>query len=75
MHSQVTGELNRARTHVTPEEAAHLVAFFDRDGDGHLTYSEFMRLLQDSKHLHMAGATAANTVVKRRSMLNTSVID
>merc|ERR1712232_1533754 len=39
-------EIDRARATVSEEEAAHLIAFFDRDGQGVLKYNEFMRLLQ-----------------------------
>merc|ERR1712232_1476347 len=39
-------EIDRARASVSEEEAAHLMAFFDRDGQGVLKYNEFMRLLQ-----------------------------
>lgn len=43
---------------------AHLLAFFDRDGDGHLAYNEFMRLLQDSKHQTVDAA--ASHVISRQ---------
>jgi len=39
-------EIDRARASVSVEEAAHIMAFFDRDGQGVLQYNEFMRLLQ-----------------------------
>jgi hypothetical protein len=41
--------IDRKAISVSVEEATHLVAFFDRDGDGLLSYSEFMRLLQHTK--------------------------
>ena len=52
---------------MSPEEAAHLLAFFDRDGDGCLEYNEFMRVLQDSKHQVMASAEirAGGQIVQR----------
>lgn len=34
---------------ITEEEAAEIVGFFDKDGDGHLTYAEFMTMLQATK--------------------------
>jgi len=52
----ITGEIDRRAASVSADEAAHLLAFFDRDGDGCLEYNEFMRLLQDSKHQVMASA-------------------
>mmetsp|Transcript_51722 Transcript_51722/g.139420 ORF Transcript_51722/g.139420 Transcript_51722/m.139420 type:complete len:238 (-) Transcript_51722:93-806(-) len=39
-------ELDRAHNFVTEEEAARMMAFFDRDGQGLLRYNEFIRLLQ-----------------------------
>merc|ERR1712083_1088040 len=39
-------EINRARVDVGEEEAARLLSYFDRDGQGVLRYNEFMRLLQ-----------------------------
>jgi len=56
----ITGEIDRAGADVTPEEAARLLAYFDRDGDGSLEYNEFMRVLQDSKHMVMASAEVAH---------------
>ena len=35
---------------ITVEEASRIVGFFDRDGDGELSYSEFMRALQTTKN-------------------------
>jgi len=39
-------EIDRARACVTDEDAARILSFFDRDGQGVLRYNEFMRLLQ-----------------------------
>merc|ERR1711920_585541 len=39
-------EIDRARVDVSEEEAARLLSYFDRDGQGVLRYNEFMRLLQ-----------------------------
>lgn len=39
-------EIDRARADVDEEEAARVLAFFDRDGRGVLRYNEFIRLLQ-----------------------------
>merc|ERR1711972_556261 len=39
-------EIDRARVDVGEEEAARLLSYFDRDGQGVLRYNEFMRLLQ-----------------------------
>ena len=36
---------------ISEEEATRIVGFFDRDGDGELSYSEFMRALQVRAHL------------------------
>jgi len=47
-------EIDRARNEVTEEEAARLLAFFDRQGQGMLRYSEFIRLLQGT--LEMPGS-------------------
>ena len=35
---------------ISEEEAANIVGFFDKDGDGHLTYAEFMTMLQATKN-------------------------
>ena len=35
---------------ISEEEATRIVGFFDRDGDGELSYSEFMRALQTTKN-------------------------
>ena len=34
---------------ISEEEAANIVGFFDKDGDGHLKYHEFMSMLQATK--------------------------
>ena len=34
---------------ITEQEAANIVGFFDKDGDGHLRYAEFMNMLQATK--------------------------
>merc|ERR1719506_1992422 len=39
-------EIDRAKAQVSEEEAARMLSFFDRDGQGVLRYNEFMRLLQ-----------------------------
>ena len=39
-------EIDRARAQVTEEEAARMLAYFDRSSTGFLHYNEFMRLLQ-----------------------------
>lgn len=39
---------------ITEDEAMNIVAFFDRDGDGLLSYSEFMSCLQTTKNSVMA---------------------
>lgn len=38
--------LDRARANVTEQDAARILSYFDRDGNGTLRYNEFMRLLQ-----------------------------
>jgi Ca2+-binding EF-hand superfamily protein len=50
-------EIDRARNEVTEEEAARLLAFFDRNGQGVLRYNEFMRLLQGT--LEMPGGPSS----------------
>ena len=35
---------------ITEQEAANIVGFFDKDGDGHLAYHEFMTMLQSTKN-------------------------
>ena len=53
----VAGEINRRRAEkgsITEDEAMNIVAFFDRDGDGLLSYSEFMNCLQTTKTSIMA---------------------
>ena len=42
-------EIDRDRAHISEEEACRIVGFFDSDGDGQLSYAEFMAILQDSK--------------------------
>ena len=44
-------EIDRARAQVTDEEAARMLAYFDRSGSGFLHYNEFMRLLQGTLDL------------------------
>lgn len=44
-------EIDRARAQVTDEEAARMLAYFDRSGTGFLHYNEFMRLLQGTLDL------------------------
>jgi len=39
-------EIDRAKAYLSEEEAARILSFFDRDGQGVLRYNEFMRLLQ-----------------------------
>jgi len=34
---------------ISEDEAANIVGFFDKDGDGHLKYHEFMNMLQSTK--------------------------
>jgi Ca2+-binding EF-hand superfamily protein len=44
---EATGhEIDRARIQLPEEEAARIMSYFDRDGQGVLRYNEFMRLLQ-----------------------------
>jgi hypothetical protein len=40
----------QADSTISEEEAANIVGFFDRDGDGHLRYAEFMNMLQGTKN-------------------------
>ena len=35
---------------ITEEEAARIVGFFDKEGDGYLRYHEFMQMLQSTKN-------------------------
>ena len=35
---------------ITEQEAANIVGFFDQNGDGHLSYHEFMTMLQSTKN-------------------------
>lgn len=44
-------EIDRARAKVTEEEAARMLAYFDRSCTGTLQYNEFMRLLQGTLDL------------------------
>ena len=44
-------EIDRARACVTQEEAARMLAYFDRNSTGTLQYNEFMRLLQGTLDL------------------------
>eukprot|EP00435_Cladocopium_sp_Y103_P056183 s11_g18.t2 len=44
-------EIDRARARVTEEEAARMLAYFDRSCTGTLQYNEFMRLLQGTLDL------------------------
>ena len=44
-------EIDRARAQVTEEEAARMLAYFDRSCTGTLQYNEFMRLLQGTLDL------------------------
>jgi len=44
-------EIDRAMAQVSEEEAAGMLSFFDRDGQGVLRYNEFMRLLQGTIEL------------------------
>jgi len=40
----------RSDKSITEEEAARIVGFFDKEGDGHLRYHEFMTMLQSTKN-------------------------
>ena len=44
-------EIDRGAACISEEEACNIVGFFDKSGDGTLSYDEFMRILQDSKHV------------------------
>ena len=48
-------EIDRARANKTQDEAARILAHFDRDGNGQLAYNEFKRLLQGSFRQALAG--------------------
>ena len=43
-----------AKGAISDEEAMNIVAFFDRDGDGLLSYAEFMSCLQTTKNSLLA---------------------
>ena len=42
-------EIDRKKTSISEEEAARIVGYFDKDGDGLLAYHEFMTMLQATK--------------------------
>merc|ERR1719506_3010064 len=44
-------EIDRAKAQVSEEDAARMLSYFDRDGQGVLRYNEFMRLLQGTIEL------------------------
>ena len=47
--------LDRRSDHsISEEEAANIVGFFDKDGDGILQYHEFMTMLQATKNSVLA---------------------
>ena len=56
-------EIDRKRANrgeISEDEAMNIVAFFDRDGDGLLSYSEFMNCLQTTKTSIMATKVLAD---------------
>jgi Ca2+-binding EF-hand superfamily protein len=42
--------LDRQAATISEEEAARIVGFFDKEGDGRLRYHEFMTMLQSTKN-------------------------
>jgi Ca2+-binding EF-hand superfamily protein len=46
-----TDGMGRVAAVISEEEACNIVGFFDTNGDGVLSYAEFMRILQDSLHM------------------------
>lgn len=52
-------EIDRRRVSISHEEAQRIVGYFDKDGDGLLSYSEFMSVLQSTK----------NSVLTKRGLL------
>jgi len=57
-------EIDRARAQVTEEEAARMLAYFDRNSAGVLQYNEFMRLLQGT--IDLAPEAAPDPELARR---------
>lgn len=51
--------LDRARDNsISEDEAANILAFFDKDKDGYLQYHEFMNMLQSTKNSVLSKALA-----------------
>ena len=61
--------LDRERADVSDEDAAELLAAFDRSGDGALDYNEFMRILQAAKDVavHESGVRAVTQLERPRA--------
>merc|ERR1712203_1204982 len=67
-------EIDRARAHVSEKEAARILAFFDRDGQGVLRYNEFMRLLQGTIDVPSTGWDNAPSSPKKAGLADTGLV-